>query len=88
MMSLIRTTAVKVATPSTMRAISNSTKTNAAISLESTSSNMSAHHTAANSSSGRFKTIAYTVLASTAVVAGVSHFLKDEVVYWTPNVRK
>ncbi|KAG0339959.1 hypothetical protein BG004_006600, partial [Podila humilis] len=34
------------------------------------------------------KNVAFTVLGSTAVVAGVSHMLKDEVVYWTPNARK
>ncbi|KAF8929171.1 hypothetical protein BGZ47_001236 [Haplosporangium gracile] len=81
---MIRNTITKVA-PTATRAISNSTKTNAAISLEASSS-MPAHNAAAPSN-GRFKAIAYTVLGSTAVVAGVSHLLKDEVVYWTPNVR-
>ncbi|KAF9311781.1 hypothetical protein BG003_007030 [Podila horticola] len=47
-----------------------------------------AHSEAMASTSSRTKTVAYTVLGSTAVVAGVSHFLKDEVVYWTPNARK
>ncbi|KAF9145358.1 hypothetical protein BGX30_009368 [Mortierella sp. GBA39] len=81
---MIRNTISKVA-PTATRAISNSTKTNAAISLESSA--MPSHSTAAPSN-GRFKAVAYTVLGSTAVVAGMSHLLKDEVVYWTPNVRK
>ncbi|KAH7054168.1 hypothetical protein BKA57DRAFT_502580 [Linnemannia elongata] len=79
---MIRNTISKVA-PTATRAISNSTKTNAAISLESSA--MPSHNTAAASSNGRFKAVAYTVLGSTAVVAGISHLLKDEVVYWTPN---
>ncbi|KAF9912779.1 hypothetical protein EC991_008641 [Linnemannia zychae] len=85
MMSMIRNTLTKVA-PTATRTISNSTKTNAAISLESSS--MPSMNSSSNASTGRFKTIAYTVLGSTAVVAGFSHLLKDEVVYWTPNVRK
>ncbi|KAG0274059.1 hypothetical protein BGZ95_010140 [Linnemannia exigua] len=85
MMSMIRNTLTKVA-PTATRTISNSTKTNAAISLESSS--MPSMNASSNASTGRFKTIAYTVLGSTAVVAGFSHLLKDEVVYWTPNVRK
>ncbi|KAF9135464.1 hypothetical protein BGW39_002609, partial [Mortierella sp. 14UC] len=84
MMSMIRNTLTKVA-PTATRTISNSTKTNAAISLESSS--MPSMPSSRNASTGRFKTIAYTVLGSTAVVAGFSHLLKDEVVYWTPNVR-
>ncbi|KAG0375972.1 hypothetical protein BGX24_008450 [Mortierella sp. AD032] len=84
MMSMIRNTLTKVA-PTATRTITNSTKTNAAISLESSMPSM---NSSSNASTGRFKTIAYTVLGSTAVVAGFSHLLKDEVVYWTPNVRK
>ncbi|KAF9086878.1 hypothetical protein BGX23_008530 [Mortierella sp. AD031] len=88
-MSMIRNTLTKVSPAATRRAISNSTKTNAAISLESSSSSMPSTASASSSNGGRaYKTVAYTVLGSTAVVAGFSHLLKDEVVYWTPNVRK
>jgi hypothetical protein len=83
---MIRNTISKVA-PTATRAISNSTKTNAAISLEASAA-MPSHNASSNASNGRFKAVAYTVLGSTAVVAGISHLLKDEVVYWTPNVRK
>ncbi|KAG0201764.1 hypothetical protein BGX28_005509 [Mortierella sp. GBA30] len=86
-MSIIRNAITKVAAPAARRSISNSSKTNnAAVSIghEATVSSSSS-----SSSSGRaLKAIAYTVLGSATVVAGVSHLLKDEVIYWTPNTRK
>jgi hypothetical protein len=64
------------------RLFSNSARTNVAVASI-------AHNTSAVSSTSRAAKIAvYTVLGSTAVVAGASHLLKDEVVYWTPNARK
>ncbi|KAG0210418.1 hypothetical protein BGX28_009327 [Mortierella sp. GBA30] len=75
---LIRSSAAKAAT---RRFISISTRTNAAASL--------GHHpVTATPATTRTKAITYTILGSTAVIAGVSHLLKDEVVYWTPNVRQ
>lgn len=88
MMSMIRNTFAKVA-PATTRSISNSSKTNnASVTLGHVASMASESAAPASSSAKTFKTVAYTVLGSTALVAGVSHLLKDEVVYWTPNVRK
>ncbi|KAG0272490.1 hypothetical protein BGZ95_011760 [Linnemannia exigua] len=64
------------------RFISSSARANAAVAI-----NQTAARTATASANGAktAKTIAYTVLGSTVVVASVSHLLKDEVVYWTPN---
>ncbi|GJJ68961.1 hypothetical protein EMPS_01307 [Entomortierella parvispora] len=89
MMSMIRNTFAKVA-PAATRSISNSSKTNnASVTLGHVANMASESASPASSSSAKtFKAVAYTVLGSTALVAGVSHLLKDEVVYWTPNVRK
>ncbi|KAG0032897.1 hypothetical protein BGZ81_009844 [Podila clonocystis] len=76
MLSMIRTSVAK--TPA--RYISTSAPSRAGVTI--------AHSEAIASTSSRTKTVAYTVLGSTAVVAGASHYLKDEVVYWTPNARK
>ncbi|KAF9397137.1 hypothetical protein BGX21_009181 [Mortierella sp. AD011] len=84
---MIRTPLSKIALPVTKRFISNSTKVNNVV----TTAQISHENpmSASSPSSGRaFKAIAYTVLGSTAVVAGLSHLFKDEVVYWTPNARK
>ncbi|KAG0024178.1 hypothetical protein BGZ80_005484 [Entomortierella chlamydospora] len=84
---MIRTPLSKIALPAAKRFISNSTKVNNVV----TTAQISHENpmSASSPSSGRaFKAIAYTVLGSTAVVAGLSHLFKDEVVYWTPNVRK
>ncbi|KAF9142151.1 hypothetical protein BGX30_003272 [Mortierella sp. GBA39] len=79
MMSMIR--ASTSTTTVAKRLISSSTRANAAA--------VAINHTvaAAAPSNGAktAKTVAYTVLGSTAVVVGASHLLKDEVVYWTPN---
>lgn len=78
MMSMIR--ASTSTTTVAKRLISSSARANsAAVSINDT--------VAAAPSNGAktAKTVAYAVLGSTAVVAGVSHLLKDEVVYWTPN---
>ncbi|KAF9345707.1 hypothetical protein BGX26_002818 [Mortierella sp. AD094] len=84
---MIRTPLSKIAMPATKRFISNSTKVNNVAATAQISHETSA--SASLSSSGRaFKAVAYTVLGSTAVVAGLSHLFKDEVVYWTPNTRK
>ncbi|KAF9959006.1 hypothetical protein BGZ72_010446 [Mortierella alpina] len=80
MSTMIRTSATKAAT----RFISSSSRNNAAVSLGHQAMTSPANAAA----SSRTKIAAYTVLGSTAVVAGVSLLLKDEVVYWTPNVRK
>ncbi|KAF9336423.1 hypothetical protein BG006_008704 [Podila minutissima] len=77
MLSMIRTSVAK--TPA--RCISTSAPSRAATVAI-------AHSEAVVSTSSRTKTVAYAVLGSTAVVAGASHVLKDEVVYWTPNARK
>ncbi|KAF9121618.1 hypothetical protein BGW39_010400, partial [Mortierella sp. 14UC] len=78
MMSMIRasnSTAAK-------RFISSSARANAAVAIN----HAAAAPTAVTSNGAKTaKTVAYTVLGSTAVVAGVSRLLKDEVVYWTPN---
>ncbi|KAG0366433.1 hypothetical protein BGX24_003687 [Mortierella sp. AD032] len=76
MMSMIR---ASNSTAAAKRFISSSVRANAAVVIN--------HTAAATSANGAktVKTVAYTVLGSTAVVAGVSHLLKDEVVYWTPN---
>ncbi|KAG0050608.1 hypothetical protein BGZ83_004612 [Gryganskiella cystojenkinii] len=87
MMSMIRNTLSKVA-PTATRSISNSSKTNASISLGHVASMASESATAPSTSSSTLKAVANTVLGTTAVVAGISYLLKDEVVYWTPNVRK
>ncbi|KAF9572029.1 hypothetical protein EC968_010434 [Mortierella alpina] len=79
--TMIRTSATKAAP---RRFISNSTRNNAAVSL----GHQAMASPATASASSKTKVAAYTVLGSTAVVAGVSLLLKDEVVYWTPNVRK
>jgi hypothetical protein len=76
MMSMIRTAAPKAVN---RRLFSNSARTNAAASIA---------HPGAVSSSRILKVAAYTAIGSTVVVAGASHLFKDEVVYWTPNVRK
>ncbi|KAF9577439.1 hypothetical protein BGW38_007349, partial [Lunasporangiospora selenospora] len=84
MMSMIRSSITKATTA--RRLISNSTKSN---NVAYTLGHEASHTAPASSSSSSvLKAVAYTVLGSTAVVAGVSHLLKDEVIYWTPNVRK
>ncbi|KAF9410136.1 hypothetical protein BGZ94_001750 [Podila epigama] len=86
-MSMIRNSLVKA---TARRSISNSTKTNAALSLGHASVNPTAASAAAASSSASssfakaFKGVVYT----SAVVAGAAYFVKDEVIYWTPNARK
>ncbi|KAG9066124.1 hypothetical protein KI688_001343 [Linnemannia hyalina] len=78
MMSMIR--ASTSTTTVAKRLISSSTRANAAA--------VAINHTVAAAPSNgakTAKTVAYAVLGSTAVVASVSHLLKDEVVYWTPN---
>ncbi|KAI1318572.1 hypothetical protein EDD11_006262 [Mortierella claussenii] len=92
-MSMIRTSFSKIAAATARRSISNSSKTNnvATVSIGQDVSSMSSSAAASfsPSSSGRaYKAVAYTVLGGTAVVAGISHLLKDEVIYWTPNIRK
>ncbi|KAF9193282.1 hypothetical protein BGZ51_003803 [Haplosporangium sp. Z 767] len=87
-MSMILQTITKIAAPAARRSISNSCKTNSAASV-SLGHNGSMTSSASSSPSSRtLKTVAQIVLGSTAVVAGVSHLLKDEVIYWTPNTRK
>ncbi|KAG0257589.1 hypothetical protein BG011_003869 [Mortierella polycephala] len=87
-MSTIRQIITKIAVPAARRSISNSSKTNSAASA-SLGRNASMASSASPSSSSRtLKTVAYTIVGSTVVVASVSHLLKDEVVYWTPNPRK
>ncbi|KAF9912008.1 hypothetical protein EC991_001455 [Linnemannia zychae] len=77
MMSMIRASNFTAA----KRFISSSSRANAAVAI-----NHAAAAPAATSNGAKTaKTVAYAVLGSTAVVAGVSHLLKDEVVYWTPN---
>ncbi|KAF9378586.1 hypothetical protein CPC16_011214, partial [Podila verticillata] len=78
MMSMIRTSVTK-AVPA--RYISTSAPSRSATVAIGRSEAMT-------SPSSRTKTVAYAVLGSTAVVAGASHILKDEVVYWTPNACK
>ena len=81
MSTMIRNSVTKAAT---RRFISNSTRNNAAVSIGHQVMTSPATATA----SSKIKVATYTVLGSTAMVAGVSLLLKDEVVYWTPNVRK
>ncbi|KAF9155553.1 hypothetical protein BG015_009426 [Linnemannia schmuckeri] len=80
-MSMIRasTTSTTVA----KRLISSSARANAAVAINHTVASATPSTTANGAKTA--KTVAYAVLGSTAVVAGVSHLLKDEVVYWTPN---
>ncbi|KAF9082654.1 hypothetical protein BGX23_012231 [Mortierella sp. AD031] len=85
MMSMIRTSNSTASTVA-QRFISSSARANAAVAINHTvAAAPSTAAVAANGSIKTAKTVAYTVLGSTAVVAGFSHLLKDEVVYWTPN---
>ncbi|KAF9905681.1 hypothetical protein BX616_000942 [Lobosporangium transversale] len=64
------------------RFISQSSKANAAASIAQNAMPATAN------GSRTAKAAAYTVLGGGIVVAGAAVLLKDEVVYWTPNVRK
>ncbi|KAG0364618.1 hypothetical protein BC939DRAFT_527285 [Gamsiella multidivaricata] len=93
MLSMIRSSLSKAAMgpAAARRSISASSKSNNLTTVVplTRETNMTTSASASPSSSRRaFKSVAYTVLGSTALIAGLSHFLKDEVVYWTPNVRK
>ncbi|KAF9924600.1 hypothetical protein FBU30_005448 [Linnemannia zychae] len=78
MMSAIRTSAPTATIAK--RFISSSARANAAVTINHTAAPINSTH-----GSKTAKSIAYAVLGGTATVAGVSHLLKDEVVYWTPN---
>ncbi|KAF9185194.1 hypothetical protein BGZ51_002915 [Haplosporangium sp. Z 767] len=81
MMSMIRIAAAKA---TARRFISSSARSYNAVALEHHASPSMA--TAAIPAASRTaKTVAYTLLGSTAVIGGFSILLKDEVVYWTPN---
>ncbi|KAF9315627.1 hypothetical protein BG003_002847 [Podila horticola] len=84
MMSMIRNTIAKAAAPA-RRSISNSTKTNAALSMHAGVESTPAATSATSSSVAK---VAKAVVYTSAVVAGAAYFVKDEVIYWTPNVRK
>ncbi|KAG0030933.1 hypothetical protein BGZ82_007199 [Podila clonocystis] len=84
MMSMIRNTIAKAAAPA-RRSISNSTKTNAALSMHTGVESTAVASTSGSSSAAK---VAKVVVYTSAVVAGAAYFVKDEVVYWTPNVRK
>ncbi|KAF9941398.1 hypothetical protein BGZ65_003881, partial [Modicella reniformis] len=62
-------------------------RTTAPMALNRRLFSISATTNAPSSSPRAAKIAAYTVLGSTVVIAGASRLLKDEVVYWTPNVR-
>ncbi|KAF9570413.1 hypothetical protein EC968_001811 [Mortierella alpina] len=88
-MSILRNAITKAAAPAARRSISNSSMTNNAAAVSLGHDGAMSSSSSASSSSGRaLKAVAYTVLGSATVVAGVSHLLKDEVIYWTPNTRK
>ena len=86
MMSLIRASTSTSTNAVAKRFISNSARANAAVTINHVAapSTLASAKAAANGSKTA-KAITYTVLGSTVVVAGASHLLKDEVVYWTPN---
>ncbi|KAF8936524.1 hypothetical protein BGZ58_004060 [Dissophora ornata] len=91
-MPMIRSSLFKAAFPAARRTISSSSKTNniAAVSLGHESSMAASSPSASSTSAGGriFKAVVYITAGSTAAVAGISYLLKDEVLYWTPNVRK
>ncbi|KAF9112630.1 hypothetical protein BGX27_003018 [Mortierella sp. AM989] len=87
-MTMIRVPLTKIAMPAAQRFISNSTRVNNIAAQIGHESSMASSSTSLSSAGRAFKTVAYTVLGSTAVVAGLSVLFKDEVVYWTPNTRK
>ncbi|KAF9583229.1 hypothetical protein BGW38_009977, partial [Lunasporangiospora selenospora] len=85
MSTMFQNTAVK--TIAAARSIhSSATVRSAAVSI--------GHHVSMNASpdgisttSKAAKAIAYTAVGTATVLGGVSILFKDEVVYWTPNVR-
>ncbi|KAG0301353.1 hypothetical protein BGZ98_008424 [Dissophora globulifera] len=72
----------------TMRTAIPKTLTTARLMSSAAQSNAPATSFASSASRTAAKVAAYAVIGSTTVVAGASVLFKDEVVYWTPNVRK
>ncbi|KAF9430506.1 hypothetical protein BGZ94_006452 [Podila epigama] len=88
MISMTRTAIVKAtAAASARRHLSSSISRNQSATVTLTMASEAAAPSS-SASSGTAKMVAYTVLGSTAVIAGVARIFKDEVVYWTPNARK
>ncbi|KAG0276945.1 hypothetical protein BGZ96_003069 [Linnemannia gamsii] len=83
-MSMIRTSSTSTTTVAKRLISSSARANNAAVSINHTAVASAAPSNGAKTA----KTVACTVLGSTAVVAGVSHLFKDEVVYWTPNKKQ